>query len=68
MFLIEVLSNYFEYLNQYLPQSIPVKFSASILFLSYTLSREYQVMRNQYLRLLFTSENRLCTNLRLLEQ
>ena len=32
--------------------------------LSYTLSREYQVARYRYSRLLFTSEDRLCANLR----
>ena len=32
---------------------------------SYTLSREYQVVRNRYSRLLFTSEDHLCANLRL---
>ena len=30
---------------------------------SYTLGREYPVMRNRYSRLLFTSEDRLCANL-----
>ena len=35
---------------------------------SYTLSREYRVLRNRYSRLLFTSEDRLCANLRVLEQ
>ena len=34
------------------------------LIFSYTLSREYRVMRNRYSPLLFTSEDRLCTNLR----
>ena len=32
------------------------------------LSREYQVVRNQYSRILFTSEVRLCANLRVQEQ
>ena len=31
---------------------------------SYTLSREYRVARYRYSRLLFTSEDRLCANLR----
>ena len=35
---------------------------------SYTLSREYRVMINRYSRLLFTSEDRLCANLRVQEQ
>ena len=35
---------------------------------SYTLGREYRVMRNRYSRLLFTSEDRLCANLRVQEQ
>ena len=35
---------------------------------SYTLSREYRVARNRYSRLLFTSEDRFCTNLRVQEQ
>ena len=35
---------------------------------SYTLGREYWVMRNRYSRLLFTSEDRLCANLRVQEQ
>ena len=41
--------------------------SSSINF-SYTLGREYRVMRNRYSRLLFTSEDRLCANLRVQEQ
>ena len=36
--------------------------------ISYTLSREYRVVRNRYSRLLFTSEDRLCANLRVQEQ
>ena len=36
--------------------------------LSYTLSREYWVVRNRGSRLLFTNEDRLCTNLRVQEQ
>ena len=35
---------------------------------SYMLSCEYRVLRNQYLHLLFTSEDRLCANLRMQEQ
>ena len=35
---------------------------------SYTLGREYRVMRNRYSRLLFTSEDRICANLRVREQ
>ena len=35
---------------------------------SYTLSREYRVVRNRYSRLLFTSEDRLCANLHMQEQ
>ena len=35
---------------------------------SYTLGREYRVMRNRYSRLLFASEDRLCANLRVQEQ
>ena len=35
---------------------------------SYTLSREYRVVRDRYSRLLFTSEDRLCANLLLQEQ
>ena len=35
---------------------------------SYTLSREYRVMRYRYSRLLFTSEDRICANLRVQEQ
>ena len=35
---------------------------------SCTLSREYWVVRNRYSRLLFTSEDRLCANLRVQEQ
>ena len=38
------------------------------IYISYTLSREYRVVRNQYSRLLFTSEDRLCANLRVQEQ
>ena len=34
---------------------------------SYTLSREYRVVRIRYPRLLFTSEDRLCANLRVQE-
>ena len=35
---------------------------------SYTLGREYRVVRNRYSRLLFTSEDRLCANLHVQEQ
>ena len=35
----------------------------ALFFISYTLSREYRVVRNRYSRLLFTSEDRLCANL-----
>ena len=35
---------------------------------SYTLGREYRVMRNRYSRLLFTSEDRICANLHVQEQ
>ena len=35
---------------------------------SYMLGREYRVMRIRYSQLLFTSEDRLCTNLRVQEQ
>ena len=40
----------------------------TIILISYTLGREYRVMRNRYSRLLFTSEDRLCANLRVQEQ
>ena len=36
--------------------------------ISYTLSREYQEAGNQYLWLLFTSEDRICANLLVQEQ
>ena len=36
--------------------------------LSYTLSREYWVVRNRYSRLIFTGEDRLCANLRVQKQ
>ena len=36
--------------------------------LSYTLSREYRVVRSRYSRLLFTSEDCLCANLHVQEQ
>ena len=49
-----------------------VKFKQFFILLirpvSYTLGREYRVMRNRYSRLLFTSEDRLCANLRVQEQ
>ena len=35
---------------------------------SYTLSREYRVARIRYSRLLSTSEDRFCANLRVQEQ
>ena len=38
------------------------------MFFSYTLGREYRMMRNRYSRLLFTSGDRLCANLRVREQ
>ena len=41
---------------------------ALIIVISYTLSREYRVVRNRYSRLFFTSEDRLCANLRVQEQ
>ena len=37
-------------------------------YFTYTLSREYRLVRNRYSRLLFTSEDRLCANLRVHEQ
>ena len=42
--------------------------SGTITGLSYTLGREYRVMRNRYSRLLFTSEDRICANLCVQEQ
>ena len=39
-----------------------------VMTFSYSLSREYRVVRNRYSRLLFTSEDRLCANLRVQEQ
>ena len=42
--------------------------SAWWLKVSYTLSREYRVVRNRYSRLLFTGEDRLCVNLQVQEQ
>ena len=39
-----------------------------IIDFSYTLSREYRVARNRYSRLLFTSEDHFCPNLRVQEQ
>ena len=42
--------------------------AAWIMYFSYTLSREYRVLRNRYSWLLFTSENRFYVNLRLQEQ
>ena len=41
-----------------------VRITLYMVCLSYTLSREYQVVRNRYSRLLFTSEDRICANLR----
>ena len=38
------------------------------LIISYMLNREYRVVRNRYSRLLFTSEDRLCTNICVQEQ
>ena len=38
-----------------------------IIGISYTLGREYRVIRNRYSRLLFTSEDRLCANLHVRE-
>ena len=38
------------------------------ILLYYTLSSEYRVVRNRYSWLLFTSEDRLCANLRVQEQ
>ena len=45
-------------------------FTAShiLFYISYTLGREYREVRNRYSQLLFTSEDRLCANLRLQEQ
>ena len=40
----------------------------NVIYLSYTLGCEYRVMRNRYSRLLFTSEDRICANLRVQEQ
>ena len=47
--------------------AFPHKIQISI-YISYTLGREYRVMRNRYSRLLFTSEDHLCANLRVQEQ
>ena len=41
---------------------------AWLIWVSYTLSREYRMVRNRYSRLLFTIEDRLCANLRVQEQ
>ena len=38
------------------------------IIIYYALGREYGVMKNRYSRLLFTSEDRLCANLRVQEQ
>ena len=50
---------------------VPADLTAGIVVLiivSYTLSREYRVVRNRYSRLIFTCEDRLCANLRVQEQ
>ena len=39
-----------------------------VFLLSYTLSREYRVVRDRYSGLLFTSEDRLCAKWRVQEQ
>ena len=39
-----------------------------LITISYTLGREYREKRNWYLRLLFTSEDRLYADLRVREQ
>ena len=39
-------------------------YSLKMTIISYTLNCEYRVVRNWYSRLLFTSEDRLCANLR----
>ena len=44
------------------------RYSSHVILCSYTLSREYRVVRYRYSRLLFTSEDRLCANLRVQEQ
>ena len=41
---------------------------AMVNIFSYMLSREYWVVRNQYSRLSFTREDRLCANLYMQEQ
>ena len=48
------------YWAEFLDVLFPPKWSA-ITIISYTLSREYWVVSNQYSRLLFTSEDCLCT-------
>ena len=40
------------------------RFYTYIIYCSYMLSREYRVVKNRYSRLLFTSKDRLCANLR----
>ena len=42
--------------------------SMKYITISYSLSREYRVVRYRYSRLFFTSEYRLCANLRVQEQ
>ena len=51
-------------ITSFLRQKMARRRSNVITTFSYTLSREYRVVRNRYSRLLFTSEDRLCANLR----
>ena len=50
------------------PRAIDLIMELCVNLISYTLSREYRMVRSRYSRLLFTSEDRLCANLRVQEQ
>ena len=56
------------YINKVMAVQNLYLFSNLMTSLSFMLSHEYWVVRNRYSRLLFTSEDRLCTNFHVQEQ
>ena len=55
-------------INVWMYHDIGYQNNTRMMTISYTLSREYRMVRYRYSRLLFTSEDRLCANLRVQEQ
>ena len=56
------------FVDKFISYKLVCMFDAVENSFSYTLGREYRVIRKRYSRLLFTSKDRLCANLRVQEQ